>query len=220
MGNIQILTARQKKVLSFVKETPYLTDRFYFTGGTALSHYYLQHRLSEDLDFFSEKEFNPETLFPIITDIAKTLAAKVTPRFIDNRMYICMYQFPDKTELKVDFCHYPYPRLEKDNTDGKLRIDSLFDIAVNKITTIGQRTTVKDFVDLYYLWEKFGLWDLIHGAEKKFRVKYEPFLLSSDLLAFEHITDLPNMLKPLALSDLKSYFREKAIELAKKSVEQ
>jgi len=107
MGNIQILTARQKKVLSFVKENPYLTDRFYFTGGTALSYYYLHHRLSEDLDFFSEKEF---------------------------------------------------------------------------------------------------------------RVKYEPFLLSCDLLAFEHITDLPNMLKPLLLSDLKSYFREKAVELAKKSV--
>jgi hypothetical protein len=219
MGKIQTLTARQKKVLSFVKGNPYLTDRFYFTGGTALSHYYLQHRLSEDLDFFSENPMSPEILFSIITDIAKALTAKVTPRLIDNRMYICIYQFPDKTELKVDFCHYPYPLLEKGNTDGNLRIDSLFDIAVNKITTIGQRTTAKDFVDLYYLWQKFGLWDLVHGSEKKFKVKYEPFLLSSDILAFEHITDLPIMLKPLTITELKAYFREQAVALARKSVE-
>ncbi|MBU1326684.1 nucleotidyl transferase AbiEii/AbiGii toxin family protein [Patescibacteria group bacterium] len=219
MGKIQILTARQKKVLSFVKDNPYLTDRFYFTGGTALSHYYLQHRLSEDLDFFSEKEFNPETIFSIVTNLANKLSAKVTPRFIDNRMYICTYQFPDKTELKVDFCHYPYPLLKKGNYDGKLKIDSLLDIAVNKITTIGQRTTTKDFVDLYYLWQKFGIWDLIYGAEKKFNITYESYLLGSDLLAFEQITDLPNMLKPLTLSELQSYFRKKAVELAKKSVE-
>jgi predicted nucleotidyltransferase component of viral defense system len=30
---------------------------FYLTGGTALAAYYLRHRLSEDLDFFAEKEF-------------------------------------------------------------------------------------------------------------------------------------------------------------------
>jgi hypothetical protein len=219
MGKVQILTARQKKVLSFVKENPSLTDRFYFTGGTALSYYYLHHRLSEDLDFFSENAFDPGTLFPSITKIAKTLRATVTPQFIDNRMYICLYQFPDKTELKVDFCHYPYTRLQKNNADGNLQIDSLFDIAVNKITTIGQRTTAKDFVDLYYLWEKFGMWDLVYGAEKKFGVKYEPYLLSSDLLAFDHIKDLPKMLKPLTLTNLKSFYRKKAVELAKKSVE-
>ncbi|EKD67845.1 MAG: hypothetical protein ACD_48C00187G0001, partial [uncultured bacterium] len=40
-----------------------------------------------------------------------------------------------------------------------------------------------------------------------------------NLLSVEYFDVLPKMLKPLQLSDLKSYFRKKAVELAKKSVE-
>jgi len=53
------LTDEQKKFLEFFKKTPLLNKSFYFSGGTALSEFYLQHRFSEDLDFFSENEFNP-----------------------------------------------------------------------------------------------------------------------------------------------------------------
>ena len=40
-----------------------------------------------------------------------------------------------------------------------LEIDSLLDIAVNKILTLSSRAEVKDFVDLYFLLQKFSLWD-------------------------------------------------------------
>ena len=33
---------------------------FYLTGGTALSAFYLHHRLSEDLDFFTESDVETE----------------------------------------------------------------------------------------------------------------------------------------------------------------
>ncbi len=52
----QILTAEQKAFLDLVSQEKYLCERFYFTGGTALAEFYLQHRPSEDLDLFSEKE--------------------------------------------------------------------------------------------------------------------------------------------------------------------
>lgn len=48
MGKI-ILTPKQQVILDEVKNTPFLTENFYFTGGTALSSVYLHHRLSEDL---------------------------------------------------------------------------------------------------------------------------------------------------------------------------
>jgi hypothetical protein len=35
---------------------------FYLTGGTALAEFYLQHRLSEDLDFFSEQEVESQAI--------------------------------------------------------------------------------------------------------------------------------------------------------------
>ncbi|MEW5692252.1 MAG: nucleotidyl transferase AbiEii/AbiGii toxin family protein [Candidatus Hydrogenedentota bacterium] len=34
----------------------FFTQKFYLTGGTALSEFYLKHRISEDLDFFCENE--------------------------------------------------------------------------------------------------------------------------------------------------------------------
>ncbi|MBI3956224.1 nucleotidyl transferase AbiEii/AbiGii toxin family protein [Candidatus Gottesmanbacteria bacterium] len=33
-----------------------LTRWYYLTGGTALSEFYLHHRLSEDIDFFTRSE--------------------------------------------------------------------------------------------------------------------------------------------------------------------
>ena len=51
-----ILTAIQQKACTEIASDPVVKKQFYLTGGTALSEYYLHHRLSEDLDFFSEIE--------------------------------------------------------------------------------------------------------------------------------------------------------------------
>lgn len=50
----KILTPNQKSFLhEFTKSE--LRNVFRLTGGTALSAFYLEHRLSEDLDFFSSE---------------------------------------------------------------------------------------------------------------------------------------------------------------------
>jgi len=43
MGKISILTKDQTAVLSVLGTSSYIKERFYFTGGTALSEYYLHH---------------------------------------------------------------------------------------------------------------------------------------------------------------------------------
>ena len=45
----------QDKVLSWWKGLGY---PLYLTGGTALSRFYLNHRLSDDLDFFANSDLN------------------------------------------------------------------------------------------------------------------------------------------------------------------
>ena len=52
----KILTEEQRVFLDFVSEEKYIYEKFYFTGGTPLAVFYLQHRLSEDIDLFSEQE--------------------------------------------------------------------------------------------------------------------------------------------------------------------
>ena len=57
MGKI-FFTQKQKFIFDQVKNEDFFKSDFYFTGGTALSFFYLQHRYSEDLDFFSERKFS------------------------------------------------------------------------------------------------------------------------------------------------------------------
>ena len=57
-----ILTPQQQKFLSLLTYNKEISNQFYFTGGTALTEYYIHHRESEDLDFFCEQEFDIEPL--------------------------------------------------------------------------------------------------------------------------------------------------------------
>lgn len=64
MGIRTILSDFQKTTLSLFKKTP-LAKTFYLAGGTALSEFYLQHRKSEDLDFFTQEELLGENLMQV-----------------------------------------------------------------------------------------------------------------------------------------------------------
>ena len=57
-----ILSRNQNKVLSAVSRDRKICRFFYLSGGTALAEFYLKHRFSEDLDFFSENEFDAQAI--------------------------------------------------------------------------------------------------------------------------------------------------------------
>jgi len=52
---MSILSVNQKNILLLLSKEQVISHNFYLSGGTALAEFYLQHRWSEDLDFFSEK---------------------------------------------------------------------------------------------------------------------------------------------------------------------
>ena len=56
---MKILTPDHEVILAILAKHE-IAKRFYWTGGTLLSHYYLHHRKSFDLDFFSDTEFTRE----------------------------------------------------------------------------------------------------------------------------------------------------------------
>ena len=217
MGKIQ-LTREQKIILDQIKQTDFLTSRFYFTGGTALSSVYLYHRFSDDLDFFSEEKFNTQQVFDLIQAWSEKLKYSFNSR-INEVVYIFELKFENGADLKVDFGNYPYKRVEPGLRLGDLEIDSKLDIAINKLLTITQRSSVKDFVDLYFLLMEYSLWDLVAGVRLKFNMKMEPFLLASDFLKVEDFNELPQMIKPLKLEKLKEFFREEAKKISRLSIE-
>ena len=205
------LTPKQRIIFDEVKKSDFIKDKFYFTGGTALSSVYLNHRLSEDLDFFSENKFENLSILNLLTQWGERHNFKFLLK--ENEVVkIYLLEFSDGEKLKVDFGFYPYKRIRNGKTIETVQIDSLFDIAINKLTTIMQRTEVKDFVDLFYLLKQFTLWDLMEGVGVKFRIKTDPYLIGINFLKADVFDQLPNMLKPLELEELKDFY----INMAKK----
>jgi len=215
---MSILTPQQKQILDQIEKSQFIVSNFYFTGGTVLSEFYLKHRYSEDLDFFSEEKFDFDLVLMEINKWAKDLNFTFT-RQVKEVVDIYILKFNDKDTLKLDFGYYPYRRVGKSIKYQEITVDSEFDIAINKLATINQRSSVKDFVDLYFLLDKFTIWDLMEGVKVKFRMELEPWLLGSDLeYAAKDFENLPRMIKPLTLEKLKFFFRQEARELGQKAV--
>ena len=112
MGEIQVLTKEQKIILDVVKQNNFLRSSFYFTGGTALSAFYLCHRYSEDLDFFSPKKFDNQVILTLMEEWGNKLKFSLQARFVEV-VYIFNLIFENKASLKIDFSYYPHKRLEK-----------------------------------------------------------------------------------------------------------
>lgn len=213
MGKISILTPKQTVFFDQVSKNDFIRSRFYFTGGTALSECYLQHRFSEDLDFFTEKPYETMIIGNFVTALSKKLHFTFTSELIEGSLYRFQIIFPKAEPLKVDFSHYEGNRVKKGIVYKKMAVDSLLDIAINKMTTVQRRESVKDFVDLYFLLQKFSIWDLIDGVKVKFNNKIEPWVLAADLINVESFQNMPRMIKPLTLLQLKQFFRKEAKKL-------
>lgn len=210
-------TLLQRFIFDEFAINPKLTKQFYFTGGTALSAVYFHHRESEDLDFFSENDFESERVENFIEKIAKE--KRLLIRFTQKeRTKIFELLRSGKVEIKVDFALYPYKRIRKGMKINNVYIDSLQDIATNKLQTITNRTEVKDFVDLYFLLKQFTLWDLIYGVKDKFRMELDLIWLGTDFLKVEKFDFLPKMLVPLELAELKDFYKSLAKKLGMKAV--
>ena len=69
MNQTSILFGESEKFLKLLSEEKSISAHFYLIGGTALAEFYLHHRLSEDLDFFSEQEFDPQSISVILKKI-------------------------------------------------------------------------------------------------------------------------------------------------------
>jgi len=214
MGKVTF-TKLQESLFAQITTHKNFPKTFYFTGGTALSAFYLHHRASEDLDFFSEEPFDQNIILDIIKDISLTM--KTAYRYTQHER-INIFEFVNsKNELliKIDFVHHPYKRLEKGIQTPHIAIDSLLDIATNKLLTINQRTEVKDFVDLYFLLQKFTFWDLSYALKTKYNMEIDIILLAVDCMKVESFKFMPLMLESLSLKTLQTFFRQKAEELGK-----
>lgn len=214
MGQITF-TPFQKKVFDEFAKNTVFKNRYYFGGGTALSIFYLQHRYSEDLDFFTEKEIDKELIIEFMNSIAKRLNVSIK---MTKKETILIFQLQQKKEiLKIDFLYFPYQRVDKGVVFQGVEIDSIKDIGANKLLTINLHLIVKDYVDLYFiLKDKYTIWDLLYAVEVKYKIKLDLVGIGEDFLNIKQFDYLPKMIKPVTLEELKIFYEKLAKEVGAK----
>lgn len=215
-----ILTKNQVAFLTSISRHKYFADNFYLTGGTALAAFYLQHRYSEDLDFFSEHEFDILSIDVLIKQLKKPLGiVKVDFQKSYNRNLFFLHF--KKDILKVEFTFFPFTRIEKGQKKLGITIDSFIDIAVNKLFTIYQRTYARDYIDLYCIskTKNFSLNNLINKAKLKFDWHIDPIQLGSQFVKVKEAKDLPRMIKKIPEHEWQDFFITEAKKLKRKIFE-
>ena len=162
---ISYIKKEQKKISSMVTSK---YKNYYLTGGTALS-FYFNHRLSEDLDFFTQK-YKRDTPDKIMDFVSKKTrfpfkleAEQKDPKLVPMKVYFM--ELKQGVVLKVDFVQDFMENVKR----IKNGLHSIEDIYLRKIaatTGIGEkmsitgkilpagRQTARDLYDIFYLSQK------------------------------------------------------------------
>lgn len=133
-------------------------SHFNLAGGTALA-LYLGHRKSVDLDLFTPQPFDVHGLaawlhdtYGFRTDFAEKNTLKGT---IEG--------------IKIDCIAHQYPFLEKPYAESDIRLYSIEDIIVMKLSAIVDNgSRLKDFIDLAFLSTRFSFYTMLKLWMRKF----------------------------------------------------
>jgi len=151
---------------------------FYLTGGTALSRFYLNHRYSDDLDFFSHQKIDfLAAVREIIAEFkskfnleTRVMTEDFAQVFIHTGEFYEKYHDRFQAKLKIDFVNErEIPHFgELKRFDCFSRVDNLRNMLSNKITAL-PRLEPKDVADIWFICKKLPFnWDeIIREADRK-----------------------------------------------------
>ena len=150
-------------------------------GGTNVA-LRLKHRLSVDLDFFTNSEFRNAQIFQIISN----QFPKSELLFEQNQTMMFSIN-----EIKVDFVLYPFKWNQKFDMIEGARLLSVTDIIPMKLQALSNRFSKKDFWDISFLLNDFPVAKLIEIFTTKFP-QIDPGFIIHSLVAFEEAEKDPD----------------------------
>lgn len=215
-----VLSDGQRFLLDAVGKEVLLRTQYYLTGGTALAEYYLHHRYSEDLDFFSEQEVDVLGLNVFFAKLHKNgrLRSIDYQQSFNRNIFFCHFS---SSVVKTEFTFFPFRRIENSEAHNGLMVDGTLDIAVNKLFTIYQRSHARDYIDLFCLCKnyRYTTSNLIGKAKSKFDWHIDPLQLGTQFLKAREVRDYPRMIQNVAREDWQQFFVTEAKKLKKEILE-
>lgn len=149
---------------------------FFLVGGTALS-LLIGHRMSIDIDLFTEREFDALKVKLHLEQAYKMTDGKNVGNAVIGFI----------NDVKIDLITHKYPLIKPLQVLEEIRITSLEDIGAMKLNAIrNDGSRLKDFVDMYYLLEHYPFQLLGSAFEKKYQ-NVNIQLAGNSLLYFKDI---------------------------------
>lgn len=210
-----ILTPLQQDFLVRFFAVP-VGQRFWLTGGTALAAFYFHHRVSDDLDLFTLDEIALTAIIQPLHDIAAEIGCVLTTTRLSD--YFLQAVLTEKGSLlKLDLVREVGPQFEEKHICNGIVVDSLDNIAVNKVTAILGRADAKDFVDLYFILQAgYDLKHLIAQAKQK-DLGLTEFYLGHMMRQVIRLDSMLELRQPLSLEKLQEFYLEMADELLREA---
>jgi len=119
--------------------------------------------------------------------------------------------------VKVEFAPLYFPRLHPAEERSGVLVDSLEDIAANKILALADRFDPKDFVDVHFLCRHQGwsILDLVAIARRKHDAPYEYSLRLSRIVEQGPSLAAVLLVRPLAAEEFVDFFRSAEAQLVR-----
>ncbi|MBU2109397.1 nucleotidyl transferase AbiEii/AbiGii toxin family protein [Patescibacteria group bacterium] len=195
-------TAKNLEILGKSK----ILKNAYLAGGTALA-LQMGHRVSYDLDFFTDKKFKAQIFLKKISQIKSYRHERIDWGTILGKL----------GDVKFSIFYYDYPLLKKPIQFKDIKVASIHDIAAMKIAAVSERGTKRDFIDLYFILQKFTLSEILNFYNHKYKK------LSSNLIHIKKSIvyfvdaeedEMPNMLKQVSWKEVKKFFEKEIKSLS------
>lgn len=213
LAGFGILSPLQKQSLQVLSALPE-QEFFYLGGGTALSEYYLGHRYSFDLDFFTSIE---EIILPLSYKIESLISQNNLPIQTIRRFH-SFVEFVVADELRIDFGLGSPVRFEppQHTTDG-IHVSGFLDLCVDKLLAYFGRIEPRDAVDVYFILQHQSFDEIIEKASEKdsgFDLYWMAVALYQAERFPDDLSEWPvKMIKDFAAQILKKQFRALSFEL-------
>jgi predicted nucleotidyltransferase component of viral defense system len=161
-----LLSPIQRSFLSLFSQVPD-NPQFYLTGGTALSEFYLGHRLSYDLDLFTGID---GLVLPVSYQI-ESLGSKNDLEISTVRRFATYVEFLVKAEnasLKVDLAlDSPFRFEDPLTSEYGVRVNNYQDLRIDKLLAYYGRAEPRDAIDLFFIMKTEPIEMLMKQAAQK-----------------------------------------------------
>jgi hypothetical protein len=203
----------QREILLRLLTHPHIRESFFLTGGTALSVFYLYHRVSDDLDLFSLQAVDFSEIDYWLRSSWKDTCSKIKqgPDFLSFLIE------GTRVEFVIDALSNQEnrERVELEN-DQSLLIDNIDNIASNKLSCMVSRTEPKDFIDTYFLFKNYPdlkIEDVYKNAKSKDAIFDDPPTAAFQLeegISFikENPSLMPELHREVNFKDVIGFFED------------